>query len=742
MIFSNVFNQLWQLSRRGIPLLGVALSLACAPKISSISPKAGSEGGGTAVTIKGTPFYEGAKVYFGKKECTDVKLSGPKEITCKTPAGTGGTLVDVKVRNPDNFEFILSKAYNYTTDSVSSTSSTSTSTAAAPTLSSSAARAVVNGTITFTTSGGTAPYSYGVTNSSGTITTPTSTTALYTAPASVTGSSTTVTFTVVDAANKSASVELTLYAAITLSNSSSSTLTVGGSSIVITAGGGIGGYTFTAAPQGTLTQAASSSATATYAPPSSLTAGGLASSTVTLTVTDSTSSSTTTTITLVAPSAVYTGGNQSCVYLTDQKIKCFGNNTSGQLGNDDNGGVVAGNAAIGDATGEMGFSLARVNLGTGRTAARIAIGASHMCAVLDNNTLKCWGENGSGQLGLGSTVDKGGTAGDMATLAAITLPGALTANSVSRIAAGEGHTCAILSDNKVYCWGLNDKGQLGYDDMVNKGDGGGANVSALANVNLGVGRTALSIAAGQYHSCAILDNGNVLCWGKNTEGQLGADDVTKNYGDGGAGETMANLVTDLAGKINIGVGRTTSAVTAGYSHTCVIRDDATVVCWGDNTYGQLGTNSTTSYGTAGSNMAALAALNGGAGINLGTSRTAAAICSGGEFNCAILDNATVKCWGRNQSGQLGQGDMNSLGDNGAEMGDNLATVDLGTGRTAISIACGKEHACARLDNWTTKCWGRNTEGQLGQENTVNRGDDNLTSTPDHRMGDNLPILSL
>ena len=108
-------------------------------------------------------------------------------------------------------------------------------------------------------------------------------------------------------------------------------------------------------------------------------------------------------------------------------------------------------------------------------------------------------------------------------------------------------------------------------------------------------------------------------------------------------------------------------------------------------------------------------------INLGTGRTATAISAGNEHSCAILDNASVKCWGENAQGQLGIDNTNLMGDETGDMGDNLPSIDLGTGRTATAIAAGYFHSCAALDNGAVKCWGDNFYGQLGIGTTDDMG---------------------
>ena len=195
----------------------------------------------------------------------------------------------------------------------------------------------------------------------------------------------------------------------------------------------------------------------------------------------------------------------------------------------------------------------------------------------------------------------------------------------------------------------------------------------LETVDLGTGRTAKAIAAAGHATCAILDNSSIKCWGKNNRGQLGQGN-TNSLGDAGS-EMGDNLDT-----VDLGSGRTATAIAGGGQHYCAILDNASIKCWGYNNEGQLGIGSTDSLGDGANEMG-----DNLSSIDLGTGRTATAIAAGGSHSCAILDNAAVKCWGRNDRGQLGLGDQASRGDGANEMGDNLNAVDLGTGRTAVSI---------------------------------------------------------
>ena len=173
------------------------------------------------------------------------------------------------------------------------------------------------------------------------------------------------------------------------------------------------------------------------------------------------------------------------------------------------------------------------------------------------------------------------------------------------------------------------------------------------------------------------------------------------------------------------------SITTGSGQSCAILSHGGVKCWGANSNGEWGLGDTNTRGVnpgeMGNNLPA---------VDLGTGRTATAITAGQRHTCALLDNATVKCWGRNHPGQLGLGDTNDRGDNPAEMGDNLPAIDLGTGRTATAITAGASHTCALLDNATLKCWGSSEQGQLGQGNEFTRGDNA------NEMGNNLPAIDL
>jgi len=347
----------------------------------------------------------------------------------------------------------------------------------------------------------------------------------------------------------------------------------------------------------------------------------------------------------------------------------------------------------------------------------------HTCALLNNIYVKCWGYNDAGQLGLGDTNNRGDESGEMGDdLPAVDLGTGRTATAIS---AGSNHVCAILDNKSVKCWGGNYYGQLGLGDTNKRGDASGEMGDNLPAVDLGTGRTATAISAGDSHTCAILDNKSVKCWGGNFwNGQLGLGD-TNDRGDA-SGEMGDNLPA-----VDLGTGRTATAIAAGGFQTCAILDDKSVKCWGKNHHGQLGLGDTNARGDAsgemGDNLPA---------VDLGTGRTATAIAAGYDYTCAILDDKSVKCWGFNSSGQLGLGDTIDRGGSPGEMGDDLPVLDLGIGRVATAIAAGSSHTCAILDDKSVKCWGNNRFGELGLGDTNARGD------ASGEMGDNLPAVDL
>ena len=368
--------------------------------------------------------------------------------------------------------------------------------------------------------------------------------------------------------------------------------------------------------------------------------------------------------------------------------------------------------------------LADGNEGPGAPAAFRALtaGSNHTCAILANGTLRCWGLNALGQLGLGDNLARGDSPGEMGlALPPVALGSNRTAAAVS---AGTDFTCALLDNATVKCWGRNNAGNLGQGDFATRGDAPGQMGDALPAVNLGTGRIATAISAGDSHAWALLDNATVKCWGAGASGRLGLGDAATRGNEPGE-------MGDALPAVSLGTGRTATAISAGVNSTCALLDNGTVKCWGANTSGQLGYGDIAARGDNANEMGdALPA------VNLGTGRTATGIVTANNHSCTVLDNGTAKCWGSGSNGRTGLGNTTTIGDAPGEMGDALPAINLGSGHTGTAITTGSNFTCVSLNDATRKCWGFNGNGELGQGNTTWLGDD------PNEMGDHLRPIDL
>ncbi len=280
------------------------------------------------------------------------------------------------------------------------------------------------------------------------------------------------------------------------------------------------------------------------------------------------------------------------------------------------------------------------------------------CALLDNYTLRCTGPNNYGQLGLGSFSVSNGTVD-------------FGSHQPAAISNGNNHNCAILTDGSVNCWGRNNLGQLG--------DGTNSNRNAPVSVNLGTNTTALAISAGTDFTCAITNSGAVKCWGFNGYG---------NLGDGSTNDSNTPVeVNHLTGM------RAVAISTPGYS-VCALFENGSIYCWG-HTYTASALNGPVT--------------NGSVQIDIPTGRTAEAIDGISSHICAILDNGSINCWGVNTYGQWGDGTCSSVIASSGCTGENSNTpvyTSLNSGRTAIAISAGTDSTCAILDDYSVQCWGR------------------------------------
>jgi hypothetical protein len=360
-------------------------------------------------------------------------------------------------------------------------------------------------------------------------------------------------------------------------------------------------------------------------------------------------------------------------------------------------------------------------------------GAGHNCVRLSNGAVVCWGYNSHGQLGSGSPAN--------ALSPVKTMLGSLGQGKAVSIAAGSTHSCAVLLDGSVTCWGWNTAGELGS----NTGPDG-----SLYPVSTAIASGALAVAvsggyaSGGRHSCVLLSGGAVTCWGDNTYGELGGvpadagapvsptdisgatqviagpgstcvlevDGSVRCWGamDIGQSSKTPVPVPGLSGGVKyiaaspddyLFCGTGASATGGGpFAHACALLSDGSVRCWGTNYYGELGDlangilNSSTAVPVAG--------VSGATAIGVGITHS-----------CAVVSGGKVMCWGLNWGGQLGNGSTASV-DGG--VGGGMATVAGVT--NAKAVVAGSCHSCALLNDGNVQCWGDGSLGQLGNGTTM------------------------
>lgn len=325
---------------------------------------------------------------------------------------------------------------------------------------------------------------------------------------------------------------------------------------------------------------------------------------------------------------------------------------------------------------------------SGRTATKISVGQSNICAVA-NGAAYCWGSNSNGEVG-------NSTSSPANLPTAVTTTGVLSGKTIQDISVGGNFACALTADNVMACWGNNTNGQLGTYNTTSRNypvplaytDGSGWN-SQLS------GRTITAITTGYSHTCAIA-SGAAYCWGSNDRSQLGAN--------GTFGSLVPIAVTN-SGVLN---GLTISKLKAGYAHTCAVATNSRVYCWQTLQYGSTlnGTNATSNVPVA---VNTSGVLNGKNIVDTSGSST---------NNCVIDTAGKAYCWGGNSAGQMGNGSTTdnflpvSVNDTGALSGKTISQIS-----TANAYSDGFTCALAGTEIF---CWGANSSGQLGDGTTTGR----------------------
>ncbi|HUB10076.1 MAG TPA: RCC1 repeat-containing protein [Myxococcales bacterium] len=346
----------------------------------------------------------------------------------------------------------------------------------------------------------------------------------------------------------------------------------------------------------------------------------------------------------VAPPVIASGYLHSCSVDGSGTVWCWGNDLWGQLG-------------LGTPTAT--FSPEPV-VGL-PAAAALSGGNAHSCATSLTGALYCWGGNNNGELGNG-----GNDPIDATPVQAQGLAGVVSS------ACGVAHTCAVANGGAVYCWGYNGVGELGTNDT---------NSSSIPVQVTGLLSGGVAVTAGDFHSCALETGGSVLCWGSNSNGQLGDGTLVERN----APVTVAKLAPAVA-------------IAAGSAHSCALTTAGTVYCWGKNDHDQLGNPQVTN-----TQSKVPVQVTGLGGVVALTAQT--------NHSCALTASGQVWCWGDNAYGQLGSGAT------GAESATPTAVPNLPDG--VVAITTGQYHACVQTDAGVVACWGYGGYGELGDGTALN-----------------------
>ena len=294
------------------------------------------------------------------------------------------------------------------------------------------------------------------------------------------------------------------------------------------------------------------------------------------------------------------------------------------------------------------------------TALKITTGRRHTCTLTSaswEGYVKCWGDGEYGSIGNGSNDDK---------YSPVFVGDITNAKKISGSCGVSRHNCIVTSDGRIKCWGLGEQYQLGNGRNEN-------NNRPVDVMNI---TTAIDVGTGYNFTCALLENKTIQCWGSGNVGQMGNG-------------SYDNQITPVSvSNIN-----TAKALSVGGGHACTLLDNKSVQCWGYNSDGQLG--KVTSYNSSSTP------------VTVDNLTNVTAIDMGWLHSCALLENKTVKCWGGNYDGELGNNSSTGSG-NGSNTPVTVSNIT-----TAITISSGNHFSCAVISSGKIQCWGNGGDGQLG-----------------------------
>ena len=352
--------------------------------------------------------------------------------------------------------------------------------------------------------------------------------------------------------------------------------------------------------------------------------------------------------------------------------------------------------------------LGTCSTGTCRRLPIVRAGESHTCALLWDGSVKCWGSNAYGQLGLGNTTNVGdGVGPTVAAAANVFSSGIVDLSAGIGVPGAIASTCAIKNSSGTYtahCWGS--ANFLGYPDNNQRGHTAGTKASVLPAIALGANFSPRTISAGGVHTCVLSNLGKVRCFGLGDYISFGGP--AENYGSLGYPGTISvnqagGVLLSALGDISVDGSASTVLVDAGARLSCALLSSQKVRCWGM----RFGTGYAASQDTGNDENPSSGGLVSGAWL-------ATSLDASFDFGCAVTTTGSTYCWGSNGSGQLGRNSVTT---------DYLPQlVALGTATAVTQVSTGFFHTCAVLTNGKIRCWGLGARGQLGTGTTANVGD--------------------
>ncbi len=388
---------------------------------------------------------------------------------------------------------------------------------------------------------------------------------------------------------------------------------------------------------------------------------------------------------------VAVGEEFTCVLLGSGDVRCWGDNSHGQLGL----GAV-------DLRGSIHTPALSRNVVLGGPALQVVAGDEHACALLANGSVRCWGECEDGRLGyvLGFDEEDRDVGDDEtpALMGDVALGG-----PVIQLSAGGAVTCALLANGDVRCFGSGTGGKLGIlTSSLTESVGDDEAPASVSPIELG-GPTAF-IASGHDHSCAISRAGQVRCWGRGGQGRLGyGKRVQRGLEDIGDDETPASVGP-------VALPERAVDLSLGNAHTCAVFSDGGAKCWGSNARYQAGQPD--EVDTVDQLPAAVPRLSVAEGV--------VQVAAGANHSCLLLVGGSLRCFGSNSHGQLGTPPRSGK----VSLAEAAPYVPVG--RSVLAVGATAETTCAVLDSRELSCWGSGESGNLGYADRVNVGD---TETP-------------